>query len=122
MKYFEFSWSYYEDSSSYLFYHESKTIKEFEADCKFLMIKYGNDYIEQEQYLTQAPRWIDFIIDKFSELGYERIIPVAFNIFGSYIIDDDREDGKCALKQVVGKELFDKAVNHNKKIKERIEK
>ena len=109
MNHFEISWSYYEDYSPYIFCHESKTKEEFTADCKFLMIKYGNDYIEQETSWTSAPRWIEFILDKFSELGYVRVIPKCFNIFGSYIIKDEESD----LKNIVGEALYNKAIQSN---------
>ena len=42
---FEFYWSWYEDYEFYLFEHNSKTKKEFEQDCKQIMMDCFDNYM-----------------------------------------------------------------------------
>jgi hypothetical protein len=119
---FELAWTWYEDYMPYLFSHETKIKEEFENDVKFLLRKYGKEYIEQQQTSwVGASSWIEFIVKKFSELGYVRIRPEAMTIFGAYIIErPDAEDDKD-FGEIVGEELFQQAIEHNKKLREKDE-
>ena len=118
-KIFHLSWSWYEECDSYLFFHENKTEVEFHKDVKFLLRKYGEAYLEQEDNWTGAEAWISFIAPKMEELGYEKVKTVNYDFFGSYIIGNEGEEDisqkdDMAFKKLVGKKLFDKAIKKNK--------
>jgi hypothetical protein len=109
---FELAWSWYEDYQPHLFSHENKTREEFEQDAKFLLKKYGPEYLDQETSWAQAPGWITYVVKKFPELGYKIIEPERVSVFGSYIIEGDEEDLEFG-KNFVGTDLLNQAIDHN---------
>lgn len=120
-KIFELYWSWYEEYSPYLLFHENKTKEEFEQDVKKYLIKYGDEYLEKEDGWIGASDWIQFIYDKLPELGYIKINPIATGFFGAYIIDGDNEED-IKWKEIVGEELYQKAVRKNKLVREKMDK
>lgn len=121
MKIFELAWTWYEDYCPYLFAHESKTKEEFDLDVEAILIKYGNEYINQETSWVGAHSWIEYIVNKIPELGYTIIKPERFSIFGAFIIDGD-EDDDIAFGKIVGDELLRKAIEHNKNLRDEMDK
>jgi hypothetical protein len=118
---FELSWSWYEDYQTYLFYHQNKTEGEFKNDIRFLLRKYGKDYIESEKPSSwvMAPEWIEFISKKMPELGYVPAKIINENFWGAYIIDGDLDDfEEKNWKEAVGEELYKEAVDHNRSIRD----
>lgn len=119
MKIYELNWSWYEDYQPHLFaYKEEKTKKQWESDCKKAIRAVGDEYLKQEKSWAGANHWIEFAGKKLLEYGYISIQPVSFGVFGSYIIEykDGLDADDLVFKKIVGKELFAKAVAHNKKI------
>jgi hypothetical protein len=121
MNLFELNWCWYEDYRFYLFTHDNKTEEQFKEDVRFLLRKYGKDYLETARHedgdmLVGASDWIDFISTKMPELGYSPIDPIRESFFGSYIIDGERDDDEN-WREVVGDELADLAIEHNKKVR-----
>ena len=55
--------------------------------------------------------------EKSKELGYETPTQTTYGFWGAYIIESKADDDK-KFGDVVGKELLEKAIKHNKKIKE----
>ena len=115
---FELYHSGWESYSPYLFLHSNKTEAQFKKDVKFLLRKYGHEFIEsKEELYVGVHDWIIFILDKMSELGYREISTIGYGFFEAEIIygnaDDDNVFGK-----VIGKELLNEAAEHNRKINE----
>ena len=121
MKIFELAWTWYEDYRPFLFSHETKTKEDFEADVKSLMIKYGDEYIKQETSWVGASDWIEYISTKMSELGYETVTPERFSIFGAFIVDGNADDD-IEFGKIIGEELFEKAIEHNKNLRKEMNK
>ena len=118
MKIYELYWSWYEDYIHFTFCHpENKSEEEFKADVDSLMIKYGEDYLESEESWAGANGWVEYIVPKMKELGYETPTQTTYGFWGAYIIESKADDDK-KFGDVVGKELLEKAIKHNKKIKE----
>jgi len=116
MKIFELSWRCYEDYCPYLFSHETKTKEEFNEDVKSILIKYGNEYINQETSWVGASDWIKYIVDKMPELGYQLVKPEIFSIWGAFIIDGDDETD-IDFGNIVGIDLLHKAIEHNNNLR-----
>ena len=120
MKLFELHWHWYEEQVSYLFMHPGdKTQEEFNAEVELLLFKYGNEYLESETSWVGAPDWMEFIVPKMKEFGYESIEPISYSFFGAHLIEGDDEDDKNWGK-IVGKELLEKAIEHNSKLREKL--
>ena len=119
-------WDWYEDYQPHLYYHKNKTKKEFKADVKLLLKKYGKEYLEQESSWANIPGWIDYIDNKLPELGYEQVKEVMVGFFGGYILGDDYSDFEepgdedVSWGKIVGKRLLKQAMEHNKKFNKEI--
>ena len=118
---FELGWGWYEDWSYHLFIHFGKTQEQFKQDVKSLLVKYGKDYLKSETSWAGANGWVDFIADKMPELGYQPIKPISESFFGAYIIEGNEDDDK-RWGEVVGEELLQEAILHNKKVREEMDK
>ena len=115
MKVFKLVWSDWDEGSYYLYTHPDKTQKAFEKDVKSLLVKYGNEYLESEDSWAGAHKWICFISDKLPELGYQPVETVNVFFDGGQILKRrDRESTRW--KKTVGKELMQKAIEHNDEI------
>lgn len=118
---FQLGWGWYEEWSYHLFIHSDKTQDQFKEDVKSLLIKYGKEYLTQEDSWAGASGWVEFIAGKMPELGYQPVQPITESFFGAYIIKgDDKEDKKWG--DVVGEDLLREAILHNKKLEEEINK
>lgn len=117
MNIFKLSWYDYDEGVSYLFSHDNKNQEEFNNDVNHLLIKYGNEYIEQEIGWIGANSWIQFIVPKLIEIGYKQINPIEWSFFGSSIIGLDNEISDDDIKwgKIVGDELFNKSIQYNSK-------
>jgi len=114
---FKLEWKDYDDCIYYLFIHFDKTKKQFIKDINFLLHKYGEDYLAQEEGFAGADNWITFISKKMSELNYLLVIPITNSFFGTYIIESNEKNNR-KWRNIVGKELLNKVILHNKKKKE----
>jgi len=121
---FKIVWSWYDEDCTYLYTHDNKTESEFKEDVKMLLKKYGNEYLENEESWAGADKWIDFVAGKINELGYNMPKPAIFSFSGGYIFKDAKrdpdEDGIEEKKwaEIVGQDLMDAALLHNKKIED----
>ena len=109
---FELNWQSRDSSISFLFIHTNKTNVQFKKDVKSLLVKYGKDYLESENYYAGAGSWIEFIADKMSELGYQSIEPIKETFVGSKIITYPTS----TWGKVVGQDLLQQAIEHNSKL------
>lgn len=117
MKVFQLTWSWYEECSFWLFFHkEDKTKEDWESDCKKAIKNIGKEYLDQETSWPGASRWIEMSTIELEKLGYKKIKPIEFGCFGSYIIDERKNEDKDEFEKIVGKELIDRAVGMSKKI------
>jgi len=84
------------------------------------MKKYGNEFIDKQDFVIGALDWIDFISTKVPELGYEKIEPVIYGHFGSYAIGDyfSKKEEDENFKQIIGEKLFQKTIQKNKILKQ----
>lgn len=115
-KVFELYWSWYEEYTPYLFYHENKTKDEFESDVKQLL-RLGTDAITDKNkgMYIGAKECIDFISDKIEQLGYQRIEPIAWGFFGGSILDGSDGESR-AWSDLIGEEQMEKIISHNRNI------
>ena len=119
---YEFFWSWYEDYVPHLLLHkENKTKQEFEKDCINALKIVGKEYIEKETSWVGAHRWIKNAVEyMYKNMGYEKPNIINFGHFGSYIIEHNTEnklkEDDTEWKKLVGKDLFKKASEKNKKI------
>jgi len=94
---------------------------QFNHDVEALIKKYGKEYLEQEESWACFGDWVTYIVNKLSELGYERaVITNVFIPTQGIIRDLDDQDLNNSFRKIVGKELFDLAVKHNERIEEEL--
>lgn len=115
-KLFELKWVYYDECVYFLFIHENKTYEEFDKDICDMLIKYGDEYLAQESGYASLPSWIEYIAPKMCELGYELVEPKSKSFWGGYIISEDEDENK-ELINTVGRNLYNKSIEHNSKIR-----
>ena len=119
MNLFKLEWCDYDMNDEYLFTHDNKTEQEFKEDVQFLLVKYGNEYIEQERGWVGANYWIKYVAPKLVELGYKEVKPIEWSFFGGSILSSENiiRNDDLKWKEIVGKELFSKAIEANSKKK-----
>ncbi len=115
MKIFTLEWSCYEEYNYYQFYHLAKSNEDFDQDVNSLMVKYGQEYIEQETCWVGINSWVEYVSTKLTELGYNRVETHNYGFFGGSILEGDREEKKW--ESVVGKELLQMAISKNKNLR-----
>lgn len=119
MKCFNFYWSWYEDYKPIWLTHEDdKTEEQFQSDCIEALKRSFAEYIAQEKSWIGFPDWQDCAVKELEKIGYAIPEIVSFGHFGSYIIGHDGEDDE-KLRSLVGNEIFDSVIAHNKEIKNR---
>ena len=123
MKIFELTWEWYEENYSFLFTHLNKSEEQFKEDVKLLFIKCGNEYLaNEEEGWASMPDWTVLVAERMNELGYEPIKPVSYGSFGGFIIDNyDDNDDEEGIKEFIGKELLQKAIEHNSKLRKKLD-
>lgn len=127
MKIFQFEWNDYEDVCTWLFSHPiNKTNREFRKDCIKAIREVGEEYMNQEEGWINARSWMEFAVKKLVEYNYKLIIPdTTYSFFGCGIVEyeekNQREDDK-KWRHIVGKKLFDRAVELNTKIENEMRK
>ncbi len=112
---YEFYWSWYEEYTPWLFEHDSKTQEEFEDDCKKIMLESFDEYMTSrgEYDWAGVSDWMEFSLDRFANYGYAKVKPIAWGLFGGFIVKD--ENNKEVLKDFP-KEIFNKMVKWNKSL------
>lgn len=113
---FELAWDDGDLGFSFLYTHPKKTELQFKDDIELQLKKYGKEYLKSEISWASAEGWIEFINDKMPELGYYPINPKRWSYRGGFIIEDENS----SWGDVVGKELFNESLAHNKKIEKEI--
>jgi hypothetical protein len=88
------------------------TQAQFRNDVIALLKKYGKEYLSQEDNWAEGEKWIVYIIPKLNELGYYDFKPITTYFQTPDIINDGQE----YWEKVVGTDLFNLAVEHNKKL------
>lgn len=124
MKLFKLSWVDWDSGLHFLFCHTDETITQerFEEDVKALLLKYGNEYIEQEKSWVGLDSWVQYIALKLSELGYQPVEPINYSLAGGMILDGDNDIEETGLLDIVGKDLCDAAIAKNKITLENLDK
>jgi len=123
MKIYDLAWSWDEDYSVTQFTHPDNPSKEqWHEDVKKMLKKYGEEYLKQETGWAGASDWITFVGTKMPELGYSPHAKdtFAWSFFGAFILGDDggREDeDDIKWKEIVGPDVYKKAIAHNEKIR-----
>jgi hypothetical protein len=108
-----------------LFIHQDdKTEEEFDADVKFLMKKYFEEYYEtlkNKHYSSpHLEYWVKYSLERISELGYEKYEPITSSIYNPCYYDmfeKTPEKDKNNIIPLINKDLYNKI-----KIKERSKK
>jgi hypothetical protein len=124
---FQLAWNNFDWPSQVMVEHPTKTKADFEADVQFLFRKYGRNYIESRRTDGIFPfiskinpyDWAEHIAQHFEELGYVFFTPETIEIRSNDDISDtpiNNPDGMAEFKVLVGDELFDLAVIHNKTV------
>jgi hypothetical protein len=125
MTLFKLVWYWYEDTSYWLFVHPRKTHSQWINDCNLAcqeatkrILSKGDDYAKG---WIGAPDIFAKAAVILKRYGYAQIRTVDFDLFGNYIIDDERidEEEVDSMKKIVGTDLYDKIVEHNKKLKDK---
>ena len=119
---YEFYWSWYEDYQPTLFSSlEEKSIEQWQEDCKKALREVGEKYLKEEDGWASAPHWIKKAGEVLVKYGYKEVSPISFGHFGSYIINHEEDDNYHdeeggRWKELVGEDLYNKAVEHNRKL------
>lgn len=113
-KVFDLGYSGRESWSSNLFFHDSKTREEFDADVRMLLRKYGEEYLKQEESWVGGGSWIEYVVTKLPELGYREIDTIRVSFDECMIIKED--DADSDFVQAIGPELFKAAVRQNEEL------
>lgn len=119
MKLYTFCLYDYEGGQDYQFFHpEDKTREQFEADMQFLLVKYGDEYLEQ---LKENPgwagndEWTSAALAHAKELGYTQPEKVNVSTRSIWILSGDPNEK--SWEKLVGPELHQKAVGYNEEFK-----
>jgi hypothetical protein len=117
---FELEWHTFDSNNSFLFIHPNKDQKQFKKDVRFMLKKYGEEYLNNcvEYQSPHVRDWIEFIVDKMPELGYQIVNPIKEK-FQSMKIDKDNDrygDFNKKWGNVIGKKLLNLALQQNEKI------
>lgn len=118
---FNLQWCWYEDKNDYLFIHDNKTKEQFKQDVNEMLIKYGKEYLDQEESWAGANKWIDYISKKLPELGYQTVEPITSSFFGAYIITERHSSDDKEWGEIVGEELLQHAIEHNETFEKEME-
>lgn len=117
---FKLTWTDWEMENSYLFTHDNKTGEAFNNDVKWMLVRYGEEYLalaEKEKVWACADAWIHFIAGKLPELGYVEVEPLRAIFTGNYIIEEgNSKSEQHEWKKIVGEKLFNRAIELNKGI------
>ena len=117
MKIYELAWMWYEGYEPHLFTSdEDKTEEEWKRDCVEAIKKVGDKYIENEDGWVSMPSWVEEACKELEKMGYKRIEPVRYSVWGGYIINDTSED----VKKIIGEKLFNKAFEKNKRFEKKM--
>lgn len=94
-------------------HQEDKTQEEFDADVKFLMKKYFEDYYKSIQKKHwSSPRledWVRYSLERISELGYEKYEPVKSCIGAPdyyFMFEKIPKEDSDNLLPLIDKELY----------------
>lgn len=121
MKLYKFSSVDYEDWRDYYFSHTDKTQEQFSNDCKAIILKYVDEYIEQEKSWVTYFGILSYCIPKLTELGYEKLefIQDNLNLNGDDIIDEDSDSDRNFYK-LLHAEVIEKSIKHNIELENKI--
>lgn len=119
MKLFKLYCSIYDSHQYWLYTHPNpdRTKEEFESDMKFLLVKYGKEYLQNEDSWAGSRGWMEFISEKFSEFGYEKIEPMSIGFSSGLILDESDQE----FRKIVGMELWQDAMEHNRRIRKEMD-
>ncbi len=117
MNIYEILYLEYESYESILLSHPTKSEEEFDADVLFALRNHGKEYIEQEDVWCGTAPWIEFVVEKLIENGYQRYYHEHHEIkfVGPGIIRSRHDDefAETEWKKVVGEELYSLAALKN---------
>ena len=99
--------------------HKKSSIKMF----VFFLKKYGDEYIDGEPGWVSASSWMEYISDKFEELGYKNVEPITWSFFGASLINHDGEMSSEDIKwgEIVGADLINRAKEFNENVKDELD-
>lgn len=116
---FNLRWSDFGEKEDWFFSHPNKTPEEFQVDVQKMMKQYGKEYIDSsEGALVGVKSWVEFVGGKLIVSGYKKLSFETVTFFGATPIEKQDYD---EFAEVVGEELFQMAVNHNKSVKKHME-
>ncbi|SRR6266403_314847 len=118
MRIFTLEYEYWDDYQYYQFQHDTKSKEDFENDVNYLIKHYGEEYIDGECHWVGMPGWIEFVAGKLPELGYDKVEVDVVSFSGGSIINPFMSNSDVLWKDFVGAELFSKAVDKNRQLKE----
>jgi len=125
MNIFQLRWVDYDESTFWLLSHNYKIQDDFNTDVEFLLKKYGEEYITHEKSWTGACHWMEYIVPKLEELGYEKVEPIKWSFSGASIIGYNEEsitEDDFNWSEIVGKDLLYLAAKHNKDLEDSLYK
>ena len=111
---FSVSWADWEESGDHIFYHESKTLAQFEKDFHSLLVKYGQEYLKRERGYASVFKWVDFVASRMKELGYKKTYIKGIGFYGQPYIGMDENHPETEFMNIVGEDLYMQAVRKNK--------
>lgn len=116
MNIFSFNIYDYDGNTSYLFYHPTKTHKEFEEDCATLIRKYSpNILAENKGYYFTSDELGYICSSRLEELGYVEVTKLSVDVSDSYAIGTEIEEEE-EFVNLLGRDLYEKVKKHNLKI------
>jgi hypothetical protein len=119
MKLFKLYWSWYEDHEYWLFSHMMKTEEQFDADIRMIIRKVGKNFIESSNSYIGMNNWMEAVANELPSIGYEKVETIPWGIWGGYILKKNEEDTSEKIKNIIGDELFEMAIEKNKEIESR---
>lgn len=120
MEIYELNYSDWEEFRFYLLTHKIRSFEDFKNDCDNVLITYFDEFLTNEKSWVGVDGMTDFVKKKLIEvLGYEEVETQRYGYSGSSIISG-RDD--TAIEKIIGKDLYNKALKHNKKIENRLYK
>lgn len=116
-KIYEIRVSDYDINVSYLFTHiDNISEEQFNQDVKFILNKYGNEYLKQESQQVDGCKWIYYVIPMLEkDFGYKLVHPEICDL------PNDIENPSEHYKGIYDKALIDKMIEHNVELDKKFE-
>ena len=115
---FKIEWNWISQNKYWIFEGPEKTYKEFCKDVCKAIKESTDDYLKQENGISQLDNWLEFSLIQLKRMGYEEIELMTFHLnnHDPYVDENQVKSSKREWIKIVGEKNYLKAVEHSKRI------